>query len=81
VFYAGDEGVKKGLSKFFKDPGLHAIFASEQDLLSCLVPIGWAYFGDYQRPPVGGSQVFPEWLAHVVASAAAKSAIAPKYLK
>jgi phytoene dehydrogenase-like protein len=68
VFYAGDAGVKKGLSKFFKDPGLHAIFASEQDLLSCLVPIGWAYFGDYQRPPVGGSQVFPEWLAHVVTS-------------
>lgn len=68
VFYAGDAGVKKGLNKFFKDPSLHAIFASEQDLLSCLVPIGWAYFGDYQRPPVGGSQVFPEWLAHVVTS-------------
>lgn len=68
VFYTGDEGVTKGLNKFFKDPGLHAIFASEQDLLSCLVPIGWAYFGDYQSPPHGGSQVFPEWLAHVVES-------------
>lgn len=68
VFYTGDKGVTKGLSKFFKDPGLHAIFASEQDLLSCLVPIGWAYFGDYQSPPHGGSQVFPEWLAHVVES-------------
>lgn len=68
VFYAGDEGVKKGLGKFFKDPGLHEIFASEKDLLSCLVPIGWAYFGDYQCPPKGGSQVFPEWLNHVVSS-------------
>lgn len=68
VFYTGDKGVTKGLNKFFKDPGLHAIFASEQDLLSILVPIGWAYFGDYQSPPHGGSQVFPEWLAHVVES-------------
>jgi phytoene dehydrogenase-like protein len=68
VFYTGDEGVTKGLNKFFKDKRLHDIFASEQDLLSCLVPIGWAYFGDYQSPPRGGSQVFPEWLAHVVES-------------
>ncbi len=72
VFYAGDEGVKKGLSKFFKDPGLLEIFASEKDLLSCLVPIGWAYFGDYQCPPKGGSQVFPEWLDHVVNSCGGK---------
>jgi prolycopene isomerase len=36
------------------------------DLLSCLVPIGWAYYGDFQLPPKGGSQVIPEWLCHVV---------------
>ncbi|MBK7085974.1 MAG: NAD(P)/FAD-dependent oxidoreductase [Flavobacteriales bacterium] len=66
--YSGPEGIKKGLSKYFKDERLHRIFSSEMDLLSCLVPIGWAYYGDYQLPPVGGSQVFPEWLAHVIAS-------------
>jgi prolycopene isomerase len=64
--YQGDAGVKKGLDRYFKDPGLHKLFSSEQELLACLVPIGWAYFGDYQSPPKGGSQVFPEWLAHVV---------------
>ncbi len=66
--FTGAEGVKKGLNRYFKNPRLHQVFGSEMDLLSCLVPIGWAYYGDYQLPPVGGSQVFPEWLSHVVES-------------
>ena len=64
--YTGREGVRRGLSKYFKDEHLQRVFASEMDLLSCLVPIGWAYVGDYQLPPVGGSQVLPEWLVHVI---------------
>lgn len=66
IRFSGDEGMKKGLDKYFKDPRLHDIFCSEGDLLSCLVPVGWAYYSDYQMPPEGGSQVFPEWLWHVV---------------
>ncbi|MCB0793141.1 MAG: NAD(P)/FAD-dependent oxidoreductase [Flavobacteriales bacterium] len=66
--YQGEKGIPRGLSRYFKDPGLHQLFASEQELLACLVPIGWAYFGDYQSPPEGGSQVFPEWLVHVITS-------------
>lgn len=67
IAYAGDQGVTKGLNRYFKDPRLHKLFASEQEMLACLVPIGWAYFGDFQSPPTGGSQVFPEWLCHVIA--------------
>ncbi|HMQ76503.1 MAG TPA: NAD(P)/FAD-dependent oxidoreductase [Flavobacteriales bacterium] len=66
--FSGREGVRKGLSRYFTDERLQRVFASEMDLLSCLVPIGWAYVGDYQLPPVGGSQVFPEWLVHVITS-------------
>ncbi|MCG3166611.1 MAG: hypothetical protein POELPBGB_02391 [Bacteroidia bacterium] len=66
IRYSGEKGMKKGLSKFFKDPKLQEIFCSESELLSCLVPIGWAYYGDYQSPPKGGSQVFPEWLEYVI---------------
>lgn len=66
IRFAGEEGMKKGLNKYFKDPRMHEIFCSEQDLLSCLVPVGWAYYSDYQMPPEGGSQVFPEWLMHIV---------------
>lgn len=64
--YSGNEGIRKGLNRYFKDPALHNVFCSEPDLLSCLVPVGWAYYVDYQLPPRGGSQVFPEWLVHLL---------------
>lgn len=63
--YSGTR-MKKGLRKFFSNEKIHDIFSSETDLLSCLVPIGWAYYNDYQTPPCGGGQVVPDWLAYVV---------------
>ena len=66
ITYSGEKGMKKGLNKFFKDEKLKEIFSSEGELLGCLVPIGWAYFQDFQSPPKGGGQVIPEWLQHVV---------------
>ena len=66
ISYHGDEGVKKGLAKYFTEPELIKLFASEPDLLSCLIPISWAYIEDFQTPPEGGSQTFAEWLLHVV---------------
>ncbi len=65
ITYSGEKGLKKGLRKYFKDETIHRIFASETELLSCLVPIGWAYYGDFQSPPKGGGQVIPEWLQYV----------------
>ena len=62
ALYGGEKGVEKGLRKFFSDEELLSIFRSESDLLSCLFPIAWAYNDDYQNPPIGGSQVIPEWL-------------------
>ncbi len=66
IRYSGEKGLKKGLKRFFKNEALHRIFTSETELLSCLVPIGWAYYGDFQSPPKGGGQVIPEWLQHIV---------------
>ncbi len=67
ALYSGDKGVKKGLKKFFKDERMLSLFCSEQDLLSCLFPIAWAYNQDYQNPPIGGSKVIPEWLESKIA--------------
>ena len=66
ITYSGEKGLKKGLNKYFKDEGIHKIFASEVELLSCLIPIGWAYYGDFQSPPKGGGQAIPDWLQHVI---------------
>ncbi|MFN8278001.1 MAG: NAD(P)/FAD-dependent oxidoreductase [Chitinophagales bacterium] len=68
VRFAGKEGVQRGLKRYFSNPKLRSLFASERDLLSCLIPIGWAYFGDFQNPPTGGSQTFAGWLAHLIES-------------
>lgn len=62
IWYHGEEGMKKGLGKYFKDPDLQKLWCAERDLLSCLFPIAWAYNSDYQNPPVGGSQAFVKWL-------------------
>ena len=64
--YAGDKGVQKGLSKYFKNERLHKVFSADTEILSCIVPIGWAYFKDYQSPPKGGGQVIAEWLEHMI---------------
>jgi phytoene dehydrogenase-like protein len=58
---------EKHLSKYFKSAALRNVFCSEENMLSCLVPIGWAYMGDYQQPPEGGSQAFPAWLCKRIA--------------
>ena len=57
---------EKVLPKYFKSDRLRNVFCSEESFLSCVVPIGWAYEGDYQKPPVGGSQAFPRWLCRLL---------------
>lgn len=66
IRFTGPEKTLIGLKRYFKDPDLLKIFCSEEELLSALVPIGWAYYNDFQCPPEGGSQVFPEWLCHAL---------------
>ncbi|HTN44933.1 MAG TPA: NAD(P)/FAD-dependent oxidoreductase [Flavipsychrobacter sp.] len=64
--YSGEKGVRKGLNRYFKEKKLHDIFTGDGELIGCLVPIGWAYYGDFQSPPIGGGQVIPEWLEHII---------------
>ncbi len=53
---------EQAFSKLFKAPALARMFCSEERLLSCLTQVGWAYTGDYQIPPTGGSRAFPAFL-------------------
>ncbi|MEO5595177.1 MAG: NAD(P)/FAD-dependent oxidoreductase [Chitinophagaceae bacterium] len=64
--YSGEKGIKKGLSKYFTNKKLQEVFSADTEILSCIVPIGWAYNNDFQSPPQGGGQVITEWLEHVI---------------
>jgi prolycopene isomerase len=66
ISHSGEKGLKKGLDRFFKTQKLQHIFASETELIGCMVPVGWSYANDFQCPPKGGGQVIPQWLQHVV---------------
>ena len=57
---------EKGMDRFFRSAGLKKIYSTEERLLSCLVPVGWAYNNDYQLPPKGGSRAFPEWISDIL---------------
>lgn len=65
IRYSGEKGMKKGLARYFTAEKFSKIFASDSELLSCLIPVAWAYNKDFQLPPVGGGQRIPEWLEHV----------------
>jgi prolycopene isomerase len=68
IMYSGEKGFRKGIRKFFRDEKLIAVFATNHDILSCLIPVSWAYINDYQTPPPGGGQRMAEWLEHVIGS-------------
>ncbi len=65
--YAGRQ-TEAGVDKLYSAPILKRMFCSELRLLSCLVQVGWAYEGDYQIPPAGGSQAFPRFLSRATES-------------
>lgn len=58
--------IDKGLKKYFNNSKLENVFCSENDILSCLVPIGWAYYGEYQHVPSTGAIEFIQWLESLI---------------
>lgn len=53
---------EEGVKKYFSNPQLQSIFCSEMEMMSVVVPFAWAFSGDYQAPPEGGSEAIPRWL-------------------
>ncbi len=60
---------EQGLGRYFRTDEIRRIFATEESFMSILVPFGWAYHGDFQAPPTGGSQAFPRWLVEQIEAA------------
>lgn len=63
---------EEGLKRYFNSQGIQNLFCSEEIFMSVVTPIGWAFTGDFQAPPKGGSQAFISWLCRNVESAGSK---------
>jgi len=55
-----------GLARFFRHEGVKRIFCSEETFMSIIMPIAWAYSGDFQYPPSGGAQRYVDWLVEKI---------------
>jgi prolycopene isomerase len=55
-----------GLSLYFKNEDIKKIFPSEEKFMSVIMPICWAFSGDFQSPPEGGAAVYVDWLCNKI---------------
>lgn len=63
---------EEGLRLYFKGDALHKVFCTEEKFISIILPIGWAYAGDFQRAPDGGGQALIEWLIRCAETSGAR---------
>ena len=56
------DSLEKGLARYVRDPAISNIFCAEEKLSALMVPLAWAYEGDFYSAPQGGSQAFVTWL-------------------
>lgn len=57
---------ERAFDRMFKSELLRKVFCTDDRLMSCLAPVGWAYDQDFQAPPAGGSQAYPEFLVRTI---------------
>lgn len=54
--------VDRGLRRYFRSPGLQALFNSQETLMAVMVSVAWASSGNFQSCPAGGSAALAQWL-------------------
>ena len=59
---------EKGLIRYFKNAAIRKIFCCEEKFMAVIMPICWAYTGDFQSPPQGGVEAFVGWLCKKIES-------------
>ena len=57
---------KKGLHRYFKSTDLRNLFHSNDTMMSVLVPLGFAFTGDFQALPEGGGGAIVDWLCKMI---------------
>jgi len=52
----------QGVARYFRDPELRKLFGYQESFISMLMPVAWAFTGNFYAPPRGGSRALVEWL-------------------
>ena len=63
--------VEKGISRYF-GPAASQIYCSQESMMSVIVPVAWAFAGNYQACPRGGSQALVIWLCERIQAAGSR---------
>lgn len=67
--------VEFGLRRYFGTTGAQQVFGSHQTLMSVMVSVGWAYAGNFQACPRGGSRTLALWLCERIKAAGSRVAL------
>lgn len=52
----------RGLARYFHDPALRNLFCWQESFIAMLMPVAWAFIGNFHAPPAGGSRAMVDWL-------------------
>lgn len=64
--------VDRGLRRYFGTNGAQLVFGTHQSMMSVMVSVGWAYAGNFQACPQGGSRTLALWLGERIKAAGSR---------
>ncbi|NTV13532.1 MAG: NAD(P)/FAD-dependent oxidoreductase [Desulfobulbaceae bacterium] len=64
--------VDRGLRRYFGSNGAEQVFGSHQTMMSVMVSVAWAYAGNFQSCPRGGSRSLALWLCERIRAAGSR---------
>lgn len=53
---------ERGLDRYFHDPELRSLFRHQGSFIAMIMPVAWAFTGNFYAPPRGGGRALTEWL-------------------
>jgi prolycopene isomerase len=59
----------QGVARYFHSPELQRVFSWQQSFLAMLMPVAWAFSGNFHAPPRGGSRALVAWLCRTIEAA------------
>jgi len=59
-------GPEQGLDRYFHDPELREFFRHQESFMAMMMPVAWAFTGNFYAPPRGGGRALVKWLCEKI---------------